>query len=423
MTKEEALKTYYGYDAFREGQEHVVDALLSGRDALAIMPTGAGKSVCYQIPALLLPGITLVISPLVSLMADQVTALVQMGVPAAYLNSTLTYRQYLLALERARAGRYKIIYVAPERLENEGFLAFVRQAEVSLVAVDEAHCISQWGQDFRPSYLKIPDFVDALPNYFIGSNASLPIVGGSILNHEHFQGGLHLMPMHGAKAARRFVSEEYKDLDICILDWYNSAIRFEGENRRSVEAFAVKVIRAWKEFACPACDILPYTGETPHNAVSPILRKIGKKYSFTMILRNNRTDERYPDGIFHVHPEYQNIKSEGIGLIEAMGLFILPGRLKRQLEGIAEILCGQTPYDEKALADPQNFLYVHRNMIAKLLSEGKAADKKQAYARCEEYVNKVCAAILDNTAVFKKDETGKAGFDRFMKELNLKEIK
>ena len=133
MTKEEALKTYYGYDAFREGQEHVVDALLSGRDALAIMPTGAGKSVCYQIPALLLPGITLVISPLVSLMADQVTALVQMGVPAAYLNSTLTYRQYLLALERARAGRYKIIYVAPERLENEGFLAFVRQAEVSLV--------------------------------------------------------------------------------------------------------------------------------------------------------------------------------------------------------------------------------------------------------------------------------------------------
>ena len=162
MTKEEALKTYYGYDAFREGQERVVDALLAGRDALAIMPTGAGKSVCYQIPALLLPGITLVISPLVSLMADQVTALVQMGVPAAYLNSTLTYRQYLLALERARAGRYKLIYVAPERLENQGFLDFARNADISLVAVDEAHCISQWGQDFRPSYLNIPAFVDSL---------------------------------------------------------------------------------------------------------------------------------------------------------------------------------------------------------------------------------------------------------------------
>lgn len=163
MTKEEALKTYFGYDAFRGGQEPVIDALLAGRDALAIMPTGAGKSVCYQIPALLLPGITLVVSPLVSLMRDQVTQLVQMGVPAAFLNSSLTFKQYLLALDRARAGRYKIIYVAPERLETEGFRDFAEHADISLVAVDEAHCISQWGQDFRPSYLNIPDFVASLP--------------------------------------------------------------------------------------------------------------------------------------------------------------------------------------------------------------------------------------------------------------------
>ncbi len=163
MTKEEALKTYFGYDTFRGGQEAVIDALLSGRDVMAVMPTGAGKSVCYQVPALLLPGITIVVSPLVSLMRDQVTALVQMGVPAAYLNSSLTFRQYLLALDRARAGRYKIIYVAPERLETEGFRSFAETADISLVAVDEAHCISQWGQDFRPSYLNIPAFVNSLP--------------------------------------------------------------------------------------------------------------------------------------------------------------------------------------------------------------------------------------------------------------------
>ncbi len=163
MTKPECLKTYFGYDTFRPGQEAAIDALLSGRDALCVMPTGGGKSLCYQIPALLLPGVTLVISPLVSLMRDQVTALVQSGVPAAFLNSSLTYRQYLLALDRAREGRYKIIYVAPERLDTAAFVNLCRSLTVSLVAVDEAHCISQWGQDFRPAYLSIPLFLDNLP--------------------------------------------------------------------------------------------------------------------------------------------------------------------------------------------------------------------------------------------------------------------
>ena len=161
--KEELLKQIFGHGAFRAGQEELIDALLSGRDVLGVMPTGAGKSVCYQIPALLLPGITLVVSPLISLMKDQVAALRQAGVAAAYINSSLNAAQYREVLRRARNGAYKIIYVAPERLSTEGFLAFAESAELSLLAVDEAHCVSQWGQDFRPSYLKIAEFCAALP--------------------------------------------------------------------------------------------------------------------------------------------------------------------------------------------------------------------------------------------------------------------
>ena len=162
MTKHEALKKYFGYDTFREGQETLVDGILSGRDVMGIMPTGAGKSLCYQIPALLLPGITLVISPLISLMKDQVSTLNQAGIHAAYLNSSLTPGQYRTAMKYMVNGQYKIIYVAPERLLTEAFIDAAKQIEISMISVDEAHCISQWGQDFRPSYLKIPDFINLL---------------------------------------------------------------------------------------------------------------------------------------------------------------------------------------------------------------------------------------------------------------------
>lgn len=163
MNINQTLKQYFGYDSLRTGQEELINGILAGHDVLGIMPTGAGKSLCYQLPALMLKGITLVISPLISLMSDQVKALNQAGVHAAYINSSLTENQVRMALSYASQGSYKIIYVAPERLNTPRFLDFACNADISMLTVDEAHCISQWGQDFRPSYLEIAGFLTRLP--------------------------------------------------------------------------------------------------------------------------------------------------------------------------------------------------------------------------------------------------------------------
>lgn len=217
MNKYEVLKKYFGYENFREGQERLIDTMLGGRDVLGIMPTGAGKSICYQIPALLFPGITIVISPLISLMKDQVQALNQAGVHAAYINSSLTENQIAKALQLAAAGRYKIVYAAPERLETYGFLDFARQAEISMLTVDEAHCISQWGQDFRPSYLKIVQFLKQLDRR--------PVVS----------------------AFTATATENVKEDIICVLGLHNPEVLVTGFDRKNLY-FAVETPRKKDEF-------------------------------------------------------------------------------------------------------------------------------------------------------------------------------
>ena len=262
---------------------------------------------------------------------------------------------------------------------------------------------------------KLLDFVDSFPSYFMGSNAALPIVGGSILNHEHFQGGGTLLPMQKAPVEKWYEVKNANGVRLGRLSWYNSAIRLESEDRAALEALAVRVIEAWRDHSAPEVGIFARTGDTPHNTLSPIARKVGNTYVMDMILRTNRTDETYPDGIYHAHPEQHNIKKEGIGLIEAMGRFILPGRLKTQLADVAAILSGAVAYDPAALADEAHPLHVHAEMVKTLVEKnGTAMTAEAAEAAVREFVNLTCAAILDNTAVFKRDEAGLAAFDAFL---------
>ena len=184
----QTLKTYFGYDTFREGQESVVESILEHRDVLAIMPTGAGKSICYQVPALMLSGITIVISPLISLMQDQVKALNEAGIHAAFINSSLSESQISKALYLAAGGRYKIIYVAPERLNSDTFINLLNNIDISMISIDEAHCVSQWGHDFRPSYREIANVILNLKKHPIVSAftaTATQIVKDDIINLLH----------------------------------------------------------------------------------------------------------------------------------------------------------------------------------------------------------------------------------------------
>ena len=269
---------------------------------------------------------------------------------------------------------------------------------------------------------KLFDFIELVPHYFIGSNSDLPIVGGSILNHEHYQGGLHVMPMHKAGLARVYSSAEYPDVEIGTVNWYNSVIRLSGYNRHTVTELAGKVIDSWKKYNDESVNVIGLDENgVRHNTCTAVARFLpDNRYSIDLILRNNRTDKTYPDGIFHAHPEYHNIKKEGIGLIEAMGLYILPARLKRQLAEIEDILVTRN-CDFNELAKAENDLHVHKDMIEKLLAENPSVkDKAKAKEIVTAYVNKTCVEILKNTAVFKNDAVGVAAMNRFLQTVNVK---
>lgn len=268
------------------------------------------------------------------------------------------------------------------------------------------------------SFRRMLDFVDLFPEYFIGSNAPLPIVGGSVLAHDHYQGGRKVLPVFGRPAKKRFLMKGYPEVSVSIVDWYNSVVRLESRDREQLARAAETFRAAWDEYSDESVDVIAKT-DAQHNTVTPIayLNDEGE-YAVILILRNNRTDEKHPYGIFHPTEDMHNIKKESIGIIEAMGLFILPGRLQKECEEMKGYFTGEKPLDFAALADETHPLHKHFGMIAQIAtSAGTSLSDEKAGAAITSYINETCEKILDCTAVFKSDDNGQAAFEKFVKSV------
>ncbi len=229
------------------------------------------------------------------------------------------------------------------------------------------------------------------------------------------------MPMLSRGARAEFKSDKYPEVEIAILDWYNSVIRLKSKDRARLEELATSILSEWRDYSDPNSEIIAYSDGAPHNTVTPIATLSGDAYSIYLILRNNRTDALRPHGIFHPTEDMHNIKKEGIGLIEAMGIFILPGRLYNETNSIVEILTGAVKLDFKELSREDNPLNKHLGTIAQLSNDyfGVALSKEKAETAVVNYINKTCVKILNCTAVFKNTKEGKKAFEAFLKSIDI----
>ena len=262
---------------------------------------------------------------------------------------------------------------------------------------------------------RLVDFVDQFPHFFMGSNAALPIVGGSILTHDHYQGGGKGLPMFKAPVRKTFKSP-IKGAEISIIDWYNSVVRVSSKKKLTAVECADYVLRQWADYTDESVNIICKT-DAQHNAVTPIARFENGKYIVDMILRNNRTDDAHPYGIYHPTEDLHNIKKEGIGIIEVMGTFILPGRLDKELKAIEKYLTGEDKFDYAEVSKETHPLTKHKDMIKSLIeangTNNSLADSEKIV---KNYINQTCEKILECTAVFKNNEQGRNAFDKFMTE-------
>ncbi|ALS26528.1 galactose-1-phosphate uridylyltransferase [Paenibacillus sp. 32O-W] len=278
------------------------------------------------------------------------------------------------------------------------------------------------------TFERLLDFVEQFPHYFIGSNADLPIVGGSILNHDHFQAGRHTFPMEEAPVEALFAHPDLPDVRYGIVKWPMSVVRVAGTNREQALEAASRLLDAWRGYSDAEADILAYTerngARTPHNTITPIVRlRDNGEYEIDLVLRNNRTSEEHPDGIFHPHRELHHVKKENIGLIEVMGLAVLPGRLKSQLEQIAAYLSGSAVWNESEVRDAAHPLHAHADWIAALVAEwGTALSPEEALRATRSATGDKFLRVLEDAGVYKRTEEGQRAFRRFLAHAGLREV-
>lgn len=266
----------------------------------------------------------------------------------------------------------------------------------------------------KDTFKRLMDFVEQFPHYFIGSNADLPIVGGSILSHDHFQGGRYEFPMARAEIEKKYEIDKFKGVTLGILKWPMSVVRLEGRDKKQIVDTAEYLKEKWDNYSDDSVDIISHTDGIPHNAVTPIARIKNNKFQLDLVLRNNRTSRKYPDGIFHPHKELHHIKKENIGLIEVMGLAVLPARLNTELKSLEAYLLNRNRICE---IDKDKELIKHKKWCMELLSKYPGVSENNVKKIIKEEVGLVFLKVLEDSGVFKRDNRGTAAFDRFMNSL------
>lgn len=267
----------------------------------------------------------------------------------------------------------------------------------------------------KNAFDRLSEFTQILPHYFIGSNADLPIVGGSILSHDHYQGGNHEFPMAKAQIEKYITFKGFENIKAGIVKWPMSVIRVSGENRKDVVELADIILKCWREYSDSSLNILAYTGETPHNTITPIARRRGKNFEFDLVLRNNRTTDEHPLGIFHPHQDVHNIKKENIGLIEVMGLAVLPGRLKEELEILGKYLVSNN-WEDNIKNDPK--VSKHLNWVHNIMKKNSTITSQNIDDVLKSEVGKTFSRVLEDAGVYKRDENGQTGLLKFIEHVN-----